>query len=134
MSWGTPKDGIWLVCNVLIICRIWMHTVVAQNVISVKRSWMVLEMKLILYSNVRYVLWLYAVRTRYSIFCRYVCMFPVTLVFLINIGLIRTQKIVDVCPQEKNNIDIKQAILLKVLIVLREHKIIHIHQSKQQWL
>ena len=42
---------------------------------------MVLEMKLILYSNVRYVLWLYAVRTRYSIFCRYVCMFPVTLDF-----------------------------------------------------
>ena len=117
------------------VMYLWMHMVVAQNVISVKRSWMVLEMKLILYSNVRYVLWLYAVRTRYSIFCRYVCMFPVTLdLFDEYRSHKNTNTRLWTFVHRKKNMDIKQAILLKVLIVLREPKLIHIHQSKQQWL
>jgi hypothetical protein len=94
---------------------------------------MVLEMKLILYSNVRYVLWLYAVRTRYSIFCRYVCMFPVTLDFFDEYRSHKnTNKRLWTFVHRKKKMDIKQAILLKVLIVLREPKSIHIHQSKQQ--
>ena len=53
--------------------------------------------------------------------------------FLMSIGLIRTQtKDCGRLSTEKKNMDIKQAILLKVLIVLREPKSIHIHQSKQQ--